>query len=119
MLFACEELGKFDKWFSLSIKRVRTFKSNNMAKDKCVMCGEETPYEQTVHIDYRAGYIEGAGQLCNDCYTGNTTLSIPRSMVKNTPNDQELGEKIREMYWETRSGGYADLESYQRGKSKY
>lgn len=39
-----------------------------MAKDKCVMCGEETPYDETVHIDLRVGYIEGAGQLCIDCY---------------------------------------------------
>jgi hypothetical protein len=39
-----------------------------MAKDLCVICGRETPYEFDVHIDKRYGYIEGAGQLCNFCY---------------------------------------------------
>ena len=37
-------------------------------KDKCVSCGCETPYEKTDHVDFRLGYIEGAGQLCLDCY---------------------------------------------------
>lgn len=41
-----------------------------MAKDKCVMCGEETPYDETINIDLRVGYIEGGGQLCIDCYEG-------------------------------------------------
>ena len=39
-----------------------------MAKDNCIMCGVETPYEFETHIDMRVGYIEGAGQLCKDCY---------------------------------------------------
>lgn len=33
-------------------------------KDKCVMCGKETPYFVTTHIDLRIGYIEGGGQGC-------------------------------------------------------
>jgi hypothetical protein len=33
-------------------------------KDICVMCGIETPYSIGTHIDYRIGYIEGAGQGC-------------------------------------------------------
>jgi hypothetical protein len=37
-------------------------------KDKCVSCGSETPYDKTDHIDFRLGYVEGAGQLCLDCY---------------------------------------------------
>jgi hypothetical protein len=37
-------------------------------KDNCVMCGEQTPYERDQHIDTRFGYVEGAGQLCRDCY---------------------------------------------------
>ena len=37
-------------------------------KDKCVSCGVETPYDKTDHVDFRLGYVEGAGQLCLDCY---------------------------------------------------
>ena len=37
-------------------------------KDNCVTCDKETPYNIDDHIDMRIGYIEGAGQLCFDCY---------------------------------------------------
>jgi len=36
--------------------------------DKCVLCGKETPYLRSTHIDMRYYYIEGSGQLCEDCY---------------------------------------------------
>lgn len=38
------------------------------AIEKCVSCGEETPYKFSDSIFTRFGYIEGAGQLCKDCY---------------------------------------------------
>ena len=37
------------------------------AREKCVLCGGETPYLRTVPIDRREGYLEGAGQLCAAC----------------------------------------------------
>lgn len=72
-----------------------------MAKDNCVLCGAETPYDESVHIDYRHGYIEGAGQLCKACYdrgTKRTHITIPADVIYNTPNDQELGAKVRTIY---------------------
>lgn len=33
-------------------------------KDKCLLCGKETPYYITTHINLRIGYIEGGGQGC-------------------------------------------------------
>ena len=33
-------------------------------KDKCVICGKETPYLRSTHIDMRIGYVEGGGQGC-------------------------------------------------------
>ncbi len=33
-------------------------------RDKCVICGKESPYFRTTHIDYRIGYVEGGGQGC-------------------------------------------------------
>lgn len=38
--------------------------------DHCVICGKETPYLRSTHIDYRIGYVEGGGQGCyqpNEC----------------------------------------------------
>ena len=32
--------------------------------DKCVICGKDTPYLISTHIDLRDGYLEGAGQGC-------------------------------------------------------
>jgi hypothetical protein len=36
--------------------------------EKCVLCDKETNYRFNDHIDYRVRYIEGAGQLCIECY---------------------------------------------------
>lgn len=36
----------------------------NDEKDKCVICGKETPYSRNTHIDFRVGYVEGGGQGC-------------------------------------------------------
>ena len=33
-------------------------------KDKCVLCGKESPYTMSTHIDLREGYVEGGGQGC-------------------------------------------------------
>lgn len=32
--------------------------------DKCLICGKESPYKYSTHIDNRLGYVEGVGQLC-------------------------------------------------------
>ena len=36
--------------------------------DLCVLCGAETQYTKDTHVDMRIGYIDGAGQLCVDCF---------------------------------------------------
>lgn len=90
-----------------------------MGKDKCILCGVETPYDYDTHVDLRIGYIEGAGQLCKMCYDEGRDRShtaIPNYVINNTPNDQELGNKVRQIY---NTGSYADLETYRRGRSKY
>jgi hypothetical protein len=40
----------------------------NKKIDNCVNCGKETPYPANMHIAYRMYYVEGAGQLCKECY---------------------------------------------------
>ena len=37
-------------------------------KDTCVMCGCKTEYDRNEHIDQRMHYVEGAGQLCIECF---------------------------------------------------
>ena len=39
-----------------------------MAKDVCIGCGVETPYSFDTSIEYRDHYVEGAGQLCKECW---------------------------------------------------
>lgn len=75
-----------------------------MAKDKCVLCGQDSPYEFETHIDYRVGYVEGSGQLCTECHTGKNerqsiSVVVSENVILNTPNDFELGEKVRQMFW--------------------
>ena len=77
-----------------------------MAKDHCILCGVETPYDFETHIDLRIGYIEGAGQLCSKCYnrgTDRNMIAIPEEIIYNTPNDMELGGKVRRLYYENNS----------------
>jgi len=74
-------------------------------KDTCILCGVETAYDETTHIDMRVGYIEGAGQLCSQCYVQGTNrnhITVPETMIINTPNDMELGGKVRQLYYEIR-----------------
>ena len=42
--------------------------NDKAVKDKCVSCECDTVYDQHHHIDFRIGYVEGAGQLCLECY---------------------------------------------------
>ena len=36
--------------------------------ETCVVCGKDTHYKKGDNITYRAGYIEGSGQLCFECH---------------------------------------------------
>ena len=97
--------------------------ADNKAKadefDHCVLCGVETAYKRSTHIDMRIGYVEGAGQLCSKCYHFDTIsvtkdknpipldshrqlFTVSEYMVLSTPNDQELGAKVRQLYWENK-----------------
>jgi hypothetical protein len=77
-------------------------------KEKCVICKSETPYDITTHIDERIGYVEGVGQLCRRCYNSEDddyvkAISIPIDLIRTTPNDMELGEIIRSIYFRTKN----------------
>jgi hypothetical protein len=75
-----------------------------MANETCILCASETPYHLDVNIEYRTGYIEGAGQLCErswDKGTKPTSILISTQTIKDTPNDMELGKLVRSLYHQT------------------
>jgi len=77
----------------------------NMTKEYCIICGKETAYDFETHVDFRIGYVEGVGQLCSKCYnqgSNNNIITIPEWIIENNPNDQELGSKVRELYWQSK-----------------
>ena len=39
-----------------------------MSREKCITCEEDTPYHFSTDIEYRSYYVEGAGQLCKQCF---------------------------------------------------
>lgn len=38
--------------------------------DHCVLCGKDTGIPKDEHVNNRRNYVEGAGQLCPECYGG-------------------------------------------------
>ena len=118
-LFTCQYCGKDTSEIEydylsgtdhLSCTLESEFKNNPI--EKCVICGEATQYRFNDHIDYRFNYVEGAGQLCNKC--GNkeeepialdshrNLFTVSEYTVLSTSNDQELGAKVRQLYWESK-----------------
>ena len=93
--------------------------------EKCVICGEDTQYRFNDHVDYRFNYVEGAGQLCIKCGNkdhkaitevellgtpnpAHMLILVDETTIVYTPNDAELGAKVRKIYW--------DLKQEQNGK---
>ena len=91
--------------------------NNDDLYDTCVMCGGKSHELKTTHIDFRTGYVEGSGQICIKCYGKHMDLEMDhldfeKRMVARrqlvtmsaedilmTPNDAELGAKVRQAYW--------------------
>jgi len=97
------------------------FEFKNNPIEKCVICGAETAYRFNDHIDYRFNYVEGAGQLCEKCggnkevsetfievdplgtpNPGHRLILVDETTILYTPNDAELGAKVRQLYWESK-----------------
>ena len=80
--------------------------------EKCVICGVDTQYRFRTPIDFRYNYVEGAGQLCTKCGSKDeepialdshrNLFTVSEYTVLSTPNDQELGAKVRQLYWESK-----------------
>jgi len=37
-------------------------------KEICIFCKKELPYSKDINIAVRSYYVEGAGDLCHECY---------------------------------------------------
>lgn len=74
----------------------------NSNYETCIICGKLTNIPVDTYIEYRYGYVEGAGQCCRECYLGGNKdiITLPVKMVQNTPNNEELGAKVRDLYWD-------------------
>jgi hypothetical protein len=49
-------------------KKIKERRKEEMTeKEKCVLCSKETEYYRNTPIDKRKHYVEGSGQLCDDC----------------------------------------------------
>ncbi len=72
--------------------------------ENCIMCNAETTILKSTHIDFRYGYVEGVGQMCRECYLKENTnlITINSRIIIDTPNDIELGKKVREIYWNSK-----------------
>jgi hypothetical protein len=72
--------------------------------ETCIQCGVETDTLKTTHIDFRTGYIEGAGQLCRMCYMASdrNLITIDERTILDTPNNDELGAKVRKKYYDSK-----------------
>ena len=72
--------------------------------EKCIMCSKETTVLKTTHTDFRYGYVDGAGQLCRECYLSENRnlITVEGRTILDTPNNSELGEKVRQMYWDSK-----------------
>jgi hypothetical protein len=72
--------------------------------ETCIQCGIETDTLKTTHIDFRTGYIEGAGQLCRMCYmtSDRNLITIDERTILDTPNNDELGAKVRKKYYDSK-----------------
>jgi dTDP-4-dehydrorhamnose reductase len=62
------EDNKLPKIMTLNINKFKKMKEEVKVKtEKCINCGKDTNVPADTPIDMRKNYIEGAGQLCDDC----------------------------------------------------
>ena len=110
-----DDLDKEPCW---RCEELRYKKQNTMATEACVMCGCNTGISVDTHVESRTYYEYGVGQLCKNCYTKEipsltedynapkkfganenvNRLIIDARLIKDTPNNYELGEKIRRLF---------------------
>jgi len=56
-------------------------------KDNCVICDEKTEWDEKEVIHNRRCYVEGVGQLCDDCYLDVYPHETPEDIAGSAMND--------------------------------
>ncbi len=46
----------------------KKIKTKDSVGEKCVCCGKPVGYDPLHNVEIRAYFVEGAGQLCPECY---------------------------------------------------
>ena len=47
---------------------IKEVEDRNNSVETCILCNCSTEYRFNIHIDFRNYYVEGAGQMCKECY---------------------------------------------------
>jgi Zn ribbon nucleic-acid-binding protein len=47
---------------------IQVIMEKNIETEKCVSCGIDTKISVSLNVEVRSFYVDGAGQLCPDCY---------------------------------------------------
>jgi len=70
-VYLCAQYGPIDFADKREWESCRMWKHTQKKQleiEKCIVCGKATTYTKDTPISERAGYVEGGGQLCQDCY---------------------------------------------------
>jgi len=54
-------------------------------KERCIRCGKETEYDVSTPVTVRRWYVEGSGQLCEQCFY--ELYPVPGSLQSNLGSD--------------------------------
>ena len=63
-------------------------------KERCIRCGRETADEVSTPATVRRYYVEGSGQLCEQCYF--TLYPVPDSLQSNLGNGLDQQSRSEE-----------------------
>jgi hypothetical protein len=65
-----------------------------MEKELCIRCGKPTLYHPNTPITLRRYFVEGSGQLCEQCYF--TLYPVPGSLQSNLGSGLDQQSKSEE-----------------------
>jgi hypothetical protein len=63
-------------------------------KEQCIRCGRETEYNVSTPVTVRRWYVEGSGQLCEQCYF--TLYPVPGALQSNLGNGLDQQSRSEE-----------------------
>lgn len=74
-------------------------------REQCIRCGVETPYHPNTPITLRRYFVEGSGQLCEQCYFA--LYPVPGSLQSNL--GKGLDQQSRSEEHEKNHGDYSKI----------